>query len=68
LKNGPSEVKIFVFEIGHIGYKNQEFYADLKNATLVSKCPQKKLKLTKKWDLAKLENRFLLFTFLGGIL
>jgi hypothetical protein len=36
----------------------------------VTKCPQKKLKLKndKKWDLANLENSFLILTFFGGIL
>jgi hypothetical protein len=36
----------------------------------VKKCPLKKLKLKneKKWDLANLEFRFLILTFLGGIL
>ncbi len=28
--------------------------------------PPKKAKIKKKWDLAKLENRFLILTFLGA--
>jgi hypothetical protein len=65
-------VKIFFLEIGHIGYKKiDNFMLILKcKLTLVTKCPQKKLKLKndKKWDLANLENSFLILTFLGGIL
>ncbi len=36
----------------------------------MTKCPPKKLKLKneKKWDLANLENSFLILTFWGGIL
>jgi hypothetical protein len=36
----------------------------------VTKCLQKKLKLKneRKWDLANLENSFLILTFWGGIL
>jgi hypothetical protein len=37
---------------------------------LSDKMPPEKVKLKneKKWDLAKLENRLLIFTFFGGIL
>ncbi len=39
------EVKIFFLEIGHIGYKNQEFYAAFGYANTVclsDKCSSKK--------------------------
>ncbi len=41
--------------------KMQTYFSD--------KMPQKKLKIKndKKWDLANLENGFLILTFLGGI-
>ncbi len=37
---------------------------------LIDKMPPKKVKIKKrkKWDLANLENSFLILTFLGGIL
>jgi hypothetical protein len=42
----------------------------LLNFKISDKMPPKKLYLKnkKKWDLAKLENSFLIITFLGGIL
>ncbi len=65
-------MKIFFLEMGHIGYQK------IKNFMLISKMqtylsdkmpPEKvKIKKRKKWDLANLENGFLILTFLGGIL
>jgi hypothetical protein len=65
-------VKIFFLEIGHIGYqKIKNFMLISKLQTYLSdKMPPKKLKLKndEKWDLANLENSFLILTFFGGIL
>ena len=65
-------MKIFFLEIGHIGYqKIENFMLISKMQTYLSdKMPPKKLKLKndKKWDLANLENSFLILTFFGGIL
>jgi hypothetical protein len=65
-------VKIFFLEIGHIGYqKIENFMLISKMQTYLSdKMPPKKVKIKKrkKWDLANLENSFLILTFLGGIL
>ncbi len=58
------------FEIGHTGYKKIEnFMLISKMQTYFSdKVPQKKLKWKKmkKWDLAKLENSFLIVNFFFG--
>jgi hypothetical protein len=61
-------VKIFFFEIGHVGYKVIENFMLIskKQTYLCDKMPPKKAKIKKKWDLAKLENRFLILTFLGA--
>ncbi len=66
-------MNIFFLEISNRSYgvsKNRECYADFKNATCLSDIiPLKKVKIKKqKWDLAKLENSFLILTFLAGIL
>jgi hypothetical protein len=65
-------VKFFFLEIGHIGYqKIDNFMLISKMQTYLSdKMPPKKVKIKKrkKWDLANLENSFLISTFLGGIL
>jgi hypothetical protein len=65
-------VKIFFFEIGHIGYKRIEnFMLISKMQTCLSdKMPPQKVKIKKlkKWDFAKLENGFLILTFFGSIL
>jgi hypothetical protein len=62
----------FVFlERGHIGYqKIENFMLISKVRTYLSdKMPPKKVKVkNKKWNLAKLENSFIIFTFWGGIL
>ncbi len=65
-------MKIFILEIGHIGYKK------IENFMLISKMqtylndkmlPKKvQIKKRKKWDLANLEFSFLSLTFFGGIL
>jgi hypothetical protein len=65
-------VKIIFLEIGHIGHqKIENFMLVSKMQTYLSdKMPPKKVKIKKrkKWDLANLENSFLILTFLGGIL
>jgi hypothetical protein len=65
-------VKIFFLEIGHIGFqKIENFMLISKMQTYLSdKMLPKKviIEKRKKWDLAKLENSFLIITFLGGIL
>jgi hypothetical protein len=63
-------VKIFFFEIGHIGYqKIENFMLISKMQTYLSdKMPPKKVKIKKrkKWELANLENSFSHFNFFGG--
>jgi hypothetical protein len=63
-------VKFFFLEIGHIGYqKIENFMLISKLQTYLSdKMPPKKVKIKKrkKWDLAKLENSFLIISFFGG--
>jgi hypothetical protein len=65
-------VNFFFLEIDHIGYKKiKNFMLISKMQTYLSdKMPPKKVKIKKrkKWDLASLENSFLLLTFFGGIL
>jgi hypothetical protein len=54
-----------------LGIKNREFYADFKMQIYHSdEMPPEKVKIKKrkKWDLAKLENSFLILTFWGAIL
>jgi hypothetical protein len=65
-------VKFFFLEIGHIGYQKIEnlMMISKMQTYLSDKMPPKKfiIEKRKKWDLAKLENSFLIITFLGGIL
>ncbi len=65
-------MNFFFLEIDHIGYKKiKNFMLISKMQTYLSdKMPPKKVKIKKrkKWDLASLENSFLLLTFFGGIL
>jgi hypothetical protein len=62
-------VKIFFFEIGHIGYqKIENFYADFKLQTyLRDKMSPKKVKIkNQKMGLGKTRKQFLMLTFFGG--
>ncbi len=65
-------MKFFFLEIGHIGYQKIEnlMMISKMQTYLSDKMPPKKfiIEKRKKWDLAKLENSFLIITFLGGIL
>jgi hypothetical protein len=69
-KIGPSEVKIFFLEIGHVGYqKIENFMLISKMQTyLIDKMPPKKVKIKKlkKMGLSKFRKQFENFNFFWG--